>query len=153
MLGAWVTLIGGNRTLTHYFSLDTTMQLIRLILGKLILLLNWLFTPSSIRRDPAMQASIDQETALLTLYQYRACPFCVKVRRAMKRHALYIETRDVKRNEAARLELLAGGGALKVPCLRIETEQGPVEWLYESTDIIHYLESRFADTQPAAATP
>ncbi|HAI96784.1 MAG TPA: glutaredoxin, partial [Methylococcaceae bacterium] len=36
-----------------------------------------------------------------------------------------------------------GGGKLKVPCLRIE-EDGKVSWMYESSDIINYLEDRFA---------
>ena len=71
------------------------------------------------------------------------CPFCVKVRRAMKRQSLSIETRDVKRSETARGELLAGGGDLKVPCLRVEGGDGQLEWLYESGHIIGYLEDRF----------
>ncbi len=119
------------------------MALIRFILGKLILLLNWVFTPRSITRDPAQQALIDGQTASLTLYQYQACPFCVKVRRAMKRQGLKIETRDVKRNDAAREELLAGGGDLKVPCLRIGEGERGAQWMYESKDIIGYLEGRF----------
>jgi glutaredoxin len=123
------------------------MPLIRLILGKLILLFNWLFIPSSVERDADLQAGVDQQTASLKLYQYEACPFCVKVRRAMKRQALTIEIKDVKRNESARMELMAGGGLLKVPCLRIEDEQEQVEWLYESSDIIRYLESRFSDLE------
>jgi glutaredoxin len=127
------------------------MQLIRVILGRLILLLNWLFTPRSVRRDSVLQASIDQQTTRLKLYQYLACPFCVKVRRAMKRQALSIETLDVKRNESAKRELLAGGGVLKVPCLRIEDEQGETEWLYESAAIIRYLESRFVALETNAA--
>jgi glutaredoxin len=127
------------------------MQLIRLILGRLILLLNWLFTPRSVRRDSVLQASIDQQATRLKLYQYLACPFCVKVRRAMKRQALSIETLDVKRNESAKRELLAGGGVLKVPCLRIEDEQGETEWLYESAAIIRYLESRFVGQETTAA--
>ena len=69
------------------------MSIIRLILGRLILLLNWIFTPKSIRREPEQQSNIDSQTALLTLYQYKACPFCVKVRRAIKRHGLNIEVR------------------------------------------------------------
>ena len=72
-------------------TLETTIKFIRLLLGKLILLFNWIFTPRSIQREPEQQASIDSQTALLTLYQYGACPFCVKVRRAMKRHGLNIE--------------------------------------------------------------
>ena len=119
------------------------MALIRFILGKFILLLDWVFTPRSITRDPAQQALIDGQTASLTLYQYQACPFCVKVRRAMKRQGLKIETRDVKRNDAAREELLAGGGDLKVPCLRIGEGERGAQWMYESKDIIGYLEGRF----------
>lgn len=127
------------------------MQLIRLILGKLILLFNWVFTPRSVKRAPEQQAAIDAQTAELALYQYEACPFCVKVRRAMKRQALSIETRDVKRSDTAREELLAGGGLLKVPCLRIPNENGDTQWLYESGEIISYLEQQFsAQPQPTA---
>jgi glutathione S-transferase len=89
----------------------------------------------------------------LTLYQYAACPFCVKVRRAMKRSALNIETRDAKRNQRFKEELLQGGGQLKVPCLRIEDNNGDVRWMYESSDIISYLDQRFnsndAETEAA----
>jgi len=119
------------------------MRIIRLILGKFILFLNWAFPPKGIKRDLQQQAEIDQQTIHLELYQYRACPFCVKVRRAMKRQSLSIETRDVKRSYSAREELLAGGGHLKVPCLRVEERRGQVQWIYESSDIIRYLEGRF----------
>jgi glutaredoxin len=127
------------------------MRIIRLILGKLILFFNWAFPPRGINHDPELQAQVDQQTASLTLYQYQACPFCVKVRRAMRRQSLDIETRDVKRSETARKEILAGGGDLKVPCLRIEGGQGQVEWMYESTAIIGYLDDRFVATSAVAA--
>ena len=119
------------------------MAIIRLILGRLILLYNWLFTPKGIERTPQLQESIDQQTAFLQLYQYEACPFCVKVRRAIKRQSLNIANRDVKRSNTARAELLAGGGNLKVPCLRIQDGERGYQWLYESNDIIGYLETRF----------
>ena len=122
---------------------NVIMAIIRLILGKLILLFNWVFTPKSVTRDPAEQAVIDDQTSQLTLYQYEACPFCVKVRRAIKRHGLHIETRDVKRSEAAKGELLAGGGDLKVPCLKIEDSAGAATWMHDSKDIISYLQGRF----------
>lgn len=67
------------------------MTVTRFILGKLILFFNWAYPPKSITRDPARQALIDGQTASLILYQYHACPFCVKVRRAMKRQGLKIE--------------------------------------------------------------
>jgi hypothetical protein len=43
-----------------------------------------------------------------------------------------------------RVELLAGGGRLKVPCLRVVDAAGGESWMYESKDIIDYLEGRFA---------
>jgi glutaredoxin len=120
------------------------MVVVRAILGALILFLNWVFTPKSIKREADEQALIDAQTKKIELYQYPACPFCVKVRRAIKRNGLNIETRDVKRNEKFKEELVKGGGQLKVPCLRIEEENGEISWMYESGDIISYLEQRFS---------
>jgi len=128
------------------------MTLVRFVLGRLILFFNWLFTPRSVVRSTEAQAAIDAQTAGLVLYQYEACPFCVKVRRSMKRHALKIETRDVKRNHVAREELLAGGGELQVPCLRIEEGEQGYRWMYESSDIIWYLEGRFVVAPSVTAT-
>lgn len=119
------------------------MRLIRWLLGALILFFDQVFSPRGIRRDVGLQATVNQQTAKLALYQYKACPFCVKVRRAMKRQSLNIQTLDAKRCDASREELLAGGGKLKVPCLKIEDPDGKVSWMYESSDIIHYLENRF----------
>ncbi len=127
------------------------MAIIRKILGALILFFNWLFTPRGVKRDAGKQASVDQQTGRLALYQYQACPFCVKVRRAMKRLSLDIETRDVKRCMTAREQLLAGGGDLKVPCLRIEDDEGRIQWIYESSDIIDYLKNTFVSPDTATA--
>ena len=127
------------------------MVIIRWILGSLILSINWLTTPRGVKRDADAQAIIDKQTGKLALYQYKACPFCVKVRRQMKRQSLNIETRDTKRSDNAKQELLAGGGLLKVPCLRIEDGQGKVQWMYESTDIISYLSGRFTTAVATAA--
>ncbi len=123
------------------------MAAVRWILGRLILLLNALIPVGSVKRSPEAQAIVDRETAGLVLYQFEACPFCVKVRRGMKRLGLKIETRDAKRCQQAREELLQGGGKVKVPCLRIAKENGEVRWMYESSDIISYLEQRFAPGQ------
>ncbi len=40
-------------------------------------------------------------------------------------------------------ELIAGGGKLKVPCLRVGNEDGQTQWIYESGEIIGYLENSF----------
>ncbi|MEC8080428.1 MAG: glutathione S-transferase N-terminal domain-containing protein, partial [Pseudomonadota bacterium] len=79
----------------------------------------------------------------LTLYQFTACPFCTKTRRAMYKLNLPIEKRSASEGSPYRAELQAGGGQVKVPCLRI-SENGNVQWMYDSKEIIRYLESRFA---------
>ncbi len=116
------------------------MKIIRVVLGALILFFDWITTPKGIKRLPEVQSQLDEKTSKLALYHYKACPFCVKVRRQMKRQSLKIASYDAKRNEQSRQELLAGGGKLKVPCLRIENEDGDVNWMYESSDIINYLQ-------------
>ncbi|OEF25749.1 glutaredoxin family protein [Vibrio rumoiensis] len=115
------------------------MAIIRWVLGRIILLLNFIFSPSGTKRSLEEQQKLDEQTQGFTLYQFEACPFCVKVRRAIKRNSLKIELRDAKNNPEHRQQLLEGGGAIKVPCLRIE-KQGEVTWMYESNDIIQYLE-------------
>ncbi|WP_133179070.1 glutathione S-transferase N-terminal domain-containing protein [Shewanella decolorationis] len=118
------------------------MFIIRWILGRIILLLNFVFTPKKRKRPQAEQQQIDAQTQALALYQYNACPFCVKVRRAMRRQGLNIQTVDAKQSPY-KDELIAQGGKQQVPCLRIE-ENGQVQWLYESKEIINYLVQRFA---------
>jgi glutathione S-transferase len=59
----------------------------------------------------------------------------------MRRRSLRIETRDAKRQADYRRELQEQGGQLKVPCLRIESDNGDVQWMYESSDIVRYLDS------------
>lgn len=118
------------------------MFIIRWILGRIILLMNFIFPPKRRKRELHEQIKIDLESKSLQLYQYPACPFCVKVRRAMRRQSLNITTVDAK--QAINKETLqTQGGKVKVPCLRIE-EDNNVTWLYESNDIIDYLNNRFA---------
>lgn len=115
------------------------MFLIRWPIGRLILLLNFLFSPRSPKRDSIIQSQIDSSTAHLSLYQLPACPFCVKTRRAIKRYGLNIELRNINQNESYRSELMREGGKKTVPCLKITAEDNSVTWLYESKDIIAYL--------------
>jgi glutaredoxin len=117
------------------------MAVIRWVLGRIILLLNWVFSPRGIKRTPLEQKLVDEKTKDLVLYQYEACPFCVKVRREMKRKTINIELRDAKRNEQYKKELEEKGGRLQVPCLKL-TENGQDRWLYESGEIIQFLQQR-----------
>ena len=119
------------------------MKVIRWILGQIILVLDFLTSPKAIIREAAAQKAIDDVTATMSMYQFKTCPFCVKVRRELKRHALHIELRDAKNDAELKAELVREGGRHKVPCLRIAKPDQSVEWLYESNDIIAYLNSQF----------
>ncbi|PCJ47229.1 MAG: glutaredoxin [Gammaproteobacteria bacterium] len=120
------------------------MRIIHFILGSLILSIDWLTSPKGIQRPAVKQTAVDEQCHNLTLYQYKACPFCVKVRRTLKRLSLPVELRDPKRSIDAKKELIAGAGKLKVPCLKIDGGDGDVQWMFDSKEIIGYLELRFA---------
>ncbi|HOP15688.1 MAG TPA: glutaredoxin [Gammaproteobacteria bacterium] len=126
-------------------------KLIRWPLGQLILLVDFLTAPKRPQRDARQQAMIDDHTRDLALYQFATCPFCVKTRRAMRRLGLNIELRDAQRDPKWRNQLLTEGGRLQTPCLRIAGESGEPRWLYESNDIIAYLEQRVMALEAAPA--
>ncbi len=119
------------------------MKLIRKVLGRLILFMDSTFVPEGIVRSPEKQGEVDEELSLITLYEMNTCPFCVKVRRAAKRLSLGIASKDVQKDSAAKAELVREGGEFQVPCLRIQNKDGSVQWMYESDDIIAYLEEKF----------
>jgi glutathione S-transferase len=64
----------------------------------------------------------------------------------MALRSINIELRDIMNDELARQELLQGGGKAVVPCLRIKNGES-VDWLYESMDIIRYLDERFSTSR------
>jgi glutaredoxin len=119
------------------------MKALRVGLGQLIVAGDLVTRPRKQKRDAVAQAEVDQAARSLTLYQFHACPFCVKTRRALHRLNVPVALRDAKNSEQDRQALLAGGGRIKVPCLRIE-EAGKTTWMYESKAIIDYLDKRFA---------
>jgi len=119
------------------------MGLIRWFLGKLILFINLLTLTKPILRDKIDQDKIDNKTKGLTIYQFEACPFCVKVRRYIRKNSLKINLKDAKNNKTFKAELVNEGGKHKVPCLKIEKLNSKTEWLYESTEIIKFLKKEF----------
>lgn len=122
---------------------------IRWILGSLILFLNWVFSPKSITRNSVLQNEIDQQFAGYTLFHYPACPFCVKVRRVMKKYNLSLKLVDPRNCETGMQDLMKGGGILKVPCLKIQSSDEAITWMYESSSIISFLESQIPEAQEA----
>ena len=117
---------------------------VHIIVGPIILFLDWLTTPKGLVRGVAEQQAVNDATQNFTLYQFKTCPFCMKVRRASKRLSLNIEKRDAQHNPAARLELLQATGKTKVPCLKVSEADGSVRWMQDSGVIIQYLQERFA---------
>ncbi|WP_228743662.1 glutaredoxin family protein [Marinobacter adhaerens] len=89
--------------------------------------------------------SVSSKATSFSLYHYRSCPFCAYTRSAMKHIDIEVEERDIARNPAYREELIKGGGRAQVPCLRIESNR-EVRWLYESQDIVHYLQRHAAQS-------
>ncbi len=117
---------------------------LRVILGPFMLLGEFVTRPKGVLRPTASQAEVDQQCASIVLYQYKTCPFCIKVRQEMRRLALNVQKLDAQQPGVNRAELVSGGGKAKVPCLKITDPAGQTQWLYESGEIIKYLRSRFA---------
>ena len=118
------------------------LKLLRTTIGYIIIALNAIVKPKVLKRSKSDQEKANNKSKKYILYEFYLCPFCVKVRRHLTRLNIQIETRDAKKNETYRDELLNGGGRIKVPCLRIQTASG-YEWMYESSDINDYLSREF----------
>ena len=116
----------------------------RRLVGRVVLTAERWTAPEPPVRSPGEQADLDARTGDLALYQFTACPYCVRVRRAIRRLGLNIELRDARRNSGWAQELRREGGRYQVPCLRFENAAGEVHWLYESRDIVAWLERHFA---------
>lgn len=118
---------------------------LRLALMPFMLLWAHLAKPGGIVRPAEEQQAIDAECSKLALYHFSTCPFCIKVRHEMARLSLPIQLRDAQHDPVHRADLLQGGGKIQTPCLRVEDGRGNVLWMYESNDIIQYLQQRFLE--------
>lgn len=128
------------RVVIRYF-----FRTLRLILTPFVLLSEKLGGGKPVQRSTEAQQKVDAACENLALYQFKTCPFCVKVRKQIARLNLNIEKRDAQHNQTYRTDLEQGGGNIKVPCLRIRNADGSEQWLYESGDINTWLEERFGN--------
>lgn len=126
------------RTLIRYF-----FRGLRVLLAPVMLVSEKLSTPKTVTRPPEEQAQVDEACKDLALYQFRTCPFCIKVRKEMARLGLSIEKRDAQLDPEHKKALQEGGGRVKVPCLKIRHADGREEWMYESDTINAWLHQRF----------
>ncbi|MBL7004803.1 MAG: glutathione S-transferase N-terminal domain-containing protein [Gammaproteobacteria bacterium] len=119
------------------------LKFLRNAIGMLVAFISFLTLPKKKQRSIEEQQVVNAEAEKLKLYQFYGCPFCIKTRRIIYKLDLPIEYRGAQEGSEYRIELQNEGGMVQVPCLRIEKEDG-VEWLYESSAIIDYLETKFA---------
>ena len=113
-------------------------------LGWVIRVIDAITRPKPIPRTPEQLQAFDQATQSWSLYQFENCPFCIKVRREIRRLGLRIELRDIRKNPVFEEELVRCGGELQGPCLRLPGQGSDSErWMYESSEIISFLQSRF----------
>jgi glutaredoxin len=122
----------------------TFFKTLRIVLGPVMLLKEKLTRPQGIVRAQAAQQSADLQCQGLALYQYKTCPFCMKVRQEISRLSLNINRIDAQPPGTDRDALTREGGQTKVPCLKITDGAGASQWLYDSEKIIAYLRGRFA---------
>ena len=92
-----------------------------------------------------MDQTVSTATESYQLFHSPTCGFCHRVRRHLDQLGIEIPLRDTLRDPGARAELIQGGGRATVPCLRIERD-GEVRWMYESLDIMKYLEANAVRT-------
>lgn len=74
------------------------------------------------------------------LYSGSFCPFCKKVEGFIKSEDLQdkVSIVNINKDAEARDRLVEGGGKSQIPCLEYEGS-----WLYESNDIINWLEEKY----------
>ncbi len=126
------------------------LKIFREGVGGLMAFVSFLTRPRKIKRSQEAQDTINKQAKSMSMYQYFACPFCIKTRRTVHRLNIPLEYRDAQvRGGEHRNTLEKEGGKIKVPCLRID-EGEITTWLYESNAIIEYLNQQFDTTLKAS---
>jgi len=89
-------------------------------------------------------------TAPLTLYNMEGSPYCRKVREVLCELDLQSVVRNVPKGSPKRAELAARGGKVQVPYL---VDPNTRREMYESDDIVAYLEAEYGPHGRGAARP
>lgn len=74
------------------------------------------------------------------LYYTETCPYCVRVLMALNSIKVEVEKRSLRADPKWRQELSQATGRTTVPCLKITDKNGKEQWMFESADIIRYLQ-------------
>src|SRR5205823_9485817 len=87
-----------------------------------------------------------QPERMLELYDFEACPYCRKVREVLSELDLDYRVHPVAQGSARRAELVRRGGKMQAPYL---VDPNTATELYESDDIIRYLNATYGDGERA----
>ncbi|OIP98674.1 MAG: glutaredoxin [Zetaproteobacteria bacterium CG2_30_46_52] len=128
------------------------LKIFREGVGGLMAFVSYIFSPRKVKRDADAQKLANEKAASMSMYQYFACPFCIKTRRTVRKLNVPIEYRDAQiRGGEHRNTLEREGGKIQVPCLRIDDGENTT-WLYDSKAITAYLNQTFDPTAQASDT-
>lgn len=117
------------------------MKILRFILGRIILFVDFIVPVDSKKHLKKEEKKHFKElTEKWKIYEFKACPFCVRVRRYLKSRGIFIQTINAK-NEQNKEELSSKGGKGKVPCLFYIQDEKEY-WLYESKSIMSFIEEK-----------
>lgn len=95
------------------------------------------------QRAPESGMAEEDTTEGLSLYGYPQCPFCNRVLNAIEQLGLEIPLRNTMQDASYRTAVVEALGRGTVPVLRIDGDDGDIQWMPESVDIIRYLAGRF----------
>lgn len=118
------------------------MTLTRQLKGKALNFFDRVLPVKPVERSLSEQLQLNRESRRMQLYFCRTCPSSIAVKRYCEKIGLRVVEKDVVRVSAYRNELVCGGGEPKVPCLKIDDDQGG-RWLYSPEAIMAYLNQRF----------
>ena len=74
------------------------VKALRVGLGHVIIAGDFITRPRKKQRPAEQQAQVNAAAKDLTLYQFHACPFCVKTRRTLHRLNVPVALKDAKNN-------------------------------------------------------
>jgi glutaredoxin len=118
------------------------INVVRNLLGGIIAFFDIITRGRKLKRSPEEQQRVEHALQSMSLYQFFACPFCIKTRRAMYKMNLPMTKHSVSKGSPHRDEMLEQGGKIQTPCLRIDSAEGTT-WMYDSSEIIQYLKKHF----------
>lgn len=84
---------------------------------------------------------------MLTLYYTPSCPFCQRVLGEVENMGIKMQLKDISTDAVLANDLIARGGKRQVPYLD-DSDRGIA--LYESGDIIAYLQEHYEHNAPAS---